>query len=350
MSVSLRSIPDHELLDRTRALTIQERQVTLSLLLHLNEIERRNLFLRHGYSSLFDYCTKHLKLSESAAMRRIRTARCIAKFPEVQCLLETGDVNLSTVSLVSKVLTKDNLEDALNRIKGKSQREVEAVVVEYEPRAAVPPDRVRTVVVPVRALGIRTPSLHDDKCTEIYRRSGGKELAIASATGDSMDHMRMVPRRETAKVAVIQFSAREPFLNKVSRVRSLASHRLQGAMAFEHVFELLMDYFIEREDPARRQERRDSRIQRPAKASGAQTGDRHIPAHVRDQVFVRDKQQCTYVAPDGRRCGSAHVLQIDHIEPVARGGASVMENLRLLCAKHNRLEAERIMGRAGPPA
>jgi hypothetical protein len=92
MSGSLRSISDHELLDRTRALTLQERQVTLSLLLHLNEIERRDLHLRQGYSSLFDYCTKHLKFSESAAMRRIKTARCIARFPELQNLIETGEV------------------------------------------------------------------------------------------------------------------------------------------------------------------------------------------------------------------------------------------------------------------
>jgi 5-methylcytosine-specific restriction endonuclease McrA len=42
------------------------------------------------------------------------------------------------------------------------------------------------------------------------------------------------------------------------------------------------------------------------------------------------------------------VLQIDHIQPVARGGANTIDNLRVLCAYHNRLEAERLMGVGGP--
>jgi len=61
-------------------------------------------------------------------------------------------------------------------------------------------------------------------------------------------------------------------------------------------------------------------------------------------VFARD-QRCTYVGPDGKRCDSTHVLQVDHIMPVARGGAAVIGNLRLLCAEHNRLESERLMGK-----
>lgn len=105
MSTALRSLSDHELLSRTRDLSTQERKITLSLLLHLNEIERRDLYLRQGYSSLFDYCKSHLKFSESAAMRRIKTARCIARFPEICEMLEAGDVNLSTSSRVSAVLT-----------------------------------------------------------------------------------------------------------------------------------------------------------------------------------------------------------------------------------------------------
>ncbi|HEX6791629.1 MAG TPA: HNH endonuclease [Candidatus Krumholzibacteria bacterium] len=344
MSAVLRSLSDHELLSRTRALTAQERKVTLSLLLHLNEIERRSLYLKQGYSSLFDYCTSHLKLSESAAMRRIKTARCIARFPEVCALLEAGDVNLSTVSRVSAILTATNKDDVLMRIKGKSQRDVDAVVAEYAPRAAVPPDRVRTVMVPVAALGIRTPRVANDECNEIYRRSGGKD----SATSEGETRTARSPKPETEMLAVIEFSARAPFMKKMRVVRSLAAHRLQGAVSFEHVFELLMDYFIEREDPERRHQRRESRAGAASKAPHENTDPRNIPAHIRDQVFVRDGGRCTYIGANGKQCESTHALQVDHIIPVARGGTSNIENLRLLCAKHNRLEAERLMGQWRP--
>ena len=71
---------------------------------------------------------------------------------------------------------------------------------------------------------------------------------------------------------------------------------------------------------------------------------RHIPAGVRDEVFVRDKGRCTYVAPGGKRCGATHGLTLDHVVPFARGGSNAADNLRLLCAQHNRLAAERIYG------
>ena len=40
-----------------------------------------------------------------------------------------------------------------------------------------------------------------------------------------------------------------------------------------------------------------------------------------------------------------HDLQVDHIVPFARGGDNSPSNLRLLCGKHNRLEAERVYGK-----
>jgi 5-methylcytosine-specific restriction endonuclease McrA len=74
----------------------------------------------------------------------------------------------------------------------------------------------------------------------------------------------------------------------------------------------------------------------------------HVPSAVRDDVFVRDRGRCTFVGADGRVCGSTRGLQLDHIAPVARGGAGTRDNLRLLCAYHNRLEAARLMGVTGP--
>jgi 5-methylcytosine-specific restriction endonuclease McrA len=72
---------------------------------------------------------------------------------------------------------------------------------------------------------------------------------------------------------------------------------------------------------------------------------RHISADVRAEVYKRDGGLCTFVGEAGQRCGSRHALQYDHIVAVADGGASTVENLRLLCPAHNQLEAERRFGR-----
>ena len=65
---------------------------------------------------------------------------------------------------------------------------------------------------------------------------------------------------------------------------------------------------------------------------------RHIPAAVRRHVWLRDAGRCCYRDPlSGRRCTSSHLLQIDHLLPVAQGGGPEPSNLNLLCAVHHRL-------------
>ena len=64
---------------------------------------------------------------------------------------------------------------------------------------------------------------------------------------------------------------------------------------------------------------------------------RAIPAAVRRQVWERDRGCCSYVdRASGRRCGSRHLLEIDHVVPYALGGSAEPDNLRLLCAAHHR--------------
>ncbi|HEU4365443.1 MAG TPA: HNH endonuclease signature motif containing protein [Candidatus Krumholzibacteria bacterium] len=353
MSLSLRSLSDKDILSRTVELTRRERSATLSVLQHLNEIERRKLHLKQAYASMFDYCTNGLGYSESAANLRIRAARCLACFPEVYGLLDAGEVNPSTISQVSKILTPENKGDILSRIRNKSQREVEAIVAEYDPRAALPGDRVRTVVMRVPVVqpaadaapeAIPAPAV-DTGWQENHRCNSG-DLAGARAEPPACPgevggaaHFQFQTRK------VFKFTATEAFEKKFEKIKSLAAHRLPPNPSYEQVFEVAMDLFLEKHDPSARRERRENQEGRlRAGTSQASREGRYVPVAVRDQVFARDNGQCTYKGPDGRRCGSRHVLQIDHRTPVARGGASTMDNLRLLCAYHNRLEAERLMG------
>ena len=176
----------------------------------------------------------------------------------------------------------------------------------------------------------------------------------------------------TEQKLLIQFLANKEFMKKYEEVRALLSQRLSDT-SFENVFEALIEEFLERHSPASRKARRDEREatrtarekpRRPAPGKSRQPApkrsrsaavsntaeptrhSRYIPAAVRDDVFARDKGRCTYVGRTGKRCGSTQALQIDHIKPVTRGGANTESNLRLLCAKHNRLAAEEVFGEA----
>jgi hypothetical protein len=72
---------------------------------------------------------------------------------------------------------------------------------------------------------------------------------------------------------------------------------------------------------------------------------RVIPAAVRRAVWARDQGCCSWRSRDGRRCGSRWKLELDHIVPVALGGESTEENLRLICRPHNVRHAEQIFGK-----
>jgi hypothetical protein len=72
---------------------------------------------------------------------------------------------------------------------------------------------------------------------------------------------------------------------------------------------------------------------------------RHIPQSIRDEVFARDGDRCTFVSDNGVRCNTSWNLEIDHIVPFTKGGENPPDNQRLLCARHNQLEAERQYGK-----
>ena len=358
----LRSLSDQKILSRIRRLTERERSLTLAVMLHLNEIERRKLHLKLGYSSMFDYCTSGLGYSASAASRRIRTARCVARFPEVYELLHSNKVSVSTVAQVSRILTPENKADVLARIVGKSQREVEAVVAEFDPLGSVPRDRARTVVVrvkapvakPAEALRLAPEKSRPDFLAITVSTEVPTQPAIGNGSHDrnGRDHAACESLEEAVKATfsrrtLLQFAASDEFMAKLEQVRSLLWHQLPADASLEQVLGVALDLVIEKKDPAR------GRSATTTPARGARN-PRRIPASTKRAVYTRDKSQCTFVGTNGRQCASKRALQIDHVKPVALGGAGTPANLRLLCAYHNRLEADRLLGhasrRARPPA
>jgi hypothetical protein len=69
-----------------------------------------------------------------------------------------------------------------------------------------------------------------------------------------------------------------------------------------------------------------------------------IPAAVRRAVWARDAGRCTWPLDGGGFCGSTHRLELDHVIPWAEWGPSTVENLRVVCGRHNALAARQVFG------
>jgi len=407
---ALKTLSDKELLTQIQKLRRREHLSTIEILLHLNEVERRKLDLKLGYNALYDYCVKHLRYSSSGAGRRVAVARCVGRHPEVLDLLRSQKLNVTGVALVASVLNDGNKKKLLESIQNKSQAEIDAIAARYRTPMALR-DRVKSVrvVVPEPKTAVRgghakaQPAAPGDACeNNHYSHNGsGPALTGSKTTGNRSGNNTNM---RTKQALLIQFLADKAFMKRYEEVRALLSQRLSDT-SFENVFGALIEEFLERHSPTRRQARRDKKTKalrsvsevrrdekiaargsasearrdrktksarstaRPHEAapklpsrhipaaalkesSPARTShearpkprSRRIPAAVRDKVYARDKGRCTYVGRTGKRCGSMQALQIDHIEPFTRGGDNTPSNLRLLCAKHNRLAAQEVFG------
>ena len=62
-------------------IVLKERKLLHLVLLHTREVDRRRLYLERAYPSLFEYMTKKLGYSASAAQRRIEASRLLKDIP-----------------------------------------------------------------------------------------------------------------------------------------------------------------------------------------------------------------------------------------------------------------------------
>ena len=95
---------DQQLLDQTRRLVANQRCLEVHLIDHLDEIDRRGLALRRGYSSLFDYVVRELGFTDASAQRRIQTMRLCRRHRWVRAKLKNGKFDLTSAALLETAI------------------------------------------------------------------------------------------------------------------------------------------------------------------------------------------------------------------------------------------------------
>ena len=414
VTTTVSALSDDRLLERTKELSGIEHHLEVVVIDHLREIQKRRLYLRRGFSSLFDYAVRELGYSDAAAWRRIKAMRLCADVEGVRERLQNGTMTLNAAAQLqhafdrqerkkeraarsapggagfgaaaqsqegsapprsaerkpapaaAPVLAPEARRELVEQASGKSSREVMQLLAEVDPELAGPADRVR----PLGGGRWEIKAVIDDECRQgLERLQGllshvdphltmGQLMARLVREGLDRHDPARPPRGRRAAPAKDAEQTSAPKTQEAS-TRGADSAAPSAAKVSAQAPAQPGDQAADRPDtsaakPAtdatsapktRRLSRQAAACAQPAapprtRTSAAKTGSvtgRAIPAAVKREVWRRDRGRCRYVdRTSGRRCGSQHLLQIDHVVPYACGGAAEPNNLRLLCAAHHR--------------
>ena len=97
-ATALSGLSDDQLLAQTGSLAELDRQLQVFVIDHLLEIEARMLYLRRGFSSLFDYVKRGLGYSDGAAYRRIGAMKLCAQVAGTRERLRDGSLTLDAAA------------------------------------------------------------------------------------------------------------------------------------------------------------------------------------------------------------------------------------------------------------
>ncbi len=304
--MNLQNISDQDLVLRLEKLTRTERKITHVILLHINEVDSRQLYAGLGFESLYAYLTKGLFYSESAAYRRLQAARLLKTMPEVAEKIESGALNLSQLTQVQKCLKEENkkglkvgtekVQEILNTLQHKSILESEKILA-FEFKQ------------PVK--GWESVKPQQDESVRL-------ELTFSK----------------------VQFEI-------LQQAQSLLSH-LCPAGSWNEVLTTLAQKFNQSKlgkEPKQdnvSQNNTDATKAEMTSQSSAQTYRPYLSVRTKRRLLAKAHHQCEFVNPlTGRKCSSRHQLQIDHRQPLALGGSHNEFNLRVLCRTHNIYEARK---------
>jgi hypothetical protein len=328
------NLRDDALIERLSLSVRNDRRLAVRMLVEMGEVLARGLYRDLGFSTMFEFATRKLGMSEAEAALRIRAAKVGRSFPVALEMLGRCEVNLTTLSLLATVLTEESIH-LLHAARFKSKQQVLALIAAHAPKPDVP-DSVRRLPparASARAQQVEAPREQRD---------------VHSSTAPAPAQTQPPPPR--AAMAVVQlsaerhkisFSASQRVRDLLQEAQDLRRHRCPAG-DLEALFERALELLVAEEKKKKFGLTAKPRTRAPKRA---RKHSPYIPYAVRRQVWTRDAGQCCFVGTGGQRCQARSRLEFQHVIPFARGGPSSVDNVELLCKAHNALLAERDYGR-----
>jgi hypothetical protein len=350
-----------ELTARLADLLRTERHAMADFIVALADFDKSRSWLALGYASLFHFLHRELGLSKGAAHYRKIAAELVQTYPEIVEPLRDGRLCITSIVHLAKVLTPENRNEMLPRFFHRSRREAMAVAAAVLPAEAAPRREVVTVlrttalaaaseVKPPVSTAPNGPGVQPAEPE--MRGEDDRPLTRAipplrgqtEAGGPAVLGPPPLPKRDsaeplTAELSRFHFTVSRRFLAKLEAARDALSHSHPGAST-EEILEAGLDLVLDRHAKRRGLVAKPRKVaEKPAAPKSGQ-----VPAHVKRAVWQRDGGRCQWPVDGGGICGSTYMVEIDHVQPKARGGPPTIENTRLLCRVHQEYAARQAYG------
>ena len=360
----LAGVSDEVLVGELKELVSRSAWTEARVVAHLAELEARGIHLTSG-RSLFRYCQECLGLSQNEAFYRIQAARMGRQFPVIFELLEQRRVHLTAVALIRDFITEDNHVELLREVSGKTKEQILVLLASRAPRPDVV-SRIRRLPTgrlqrAERSLAAGPTGRLEPLSAATYRLQLSTSASLKDKlelAADLMSHAN--PSRD---LAVVIERALDLLLERLQNQRFGQTKRARKPHLGPELPLAARDERHERKAEAPHERKSERPHEREGERLHERKGERlheregELPHEPRRQrratisravlraLVERDGLGCTFVGSDGRCCGERAFLQVHHERAWAKGGADSSDNLRLVCAAHNRLLAEREFGR-----
>jgi len=136
--LDLSKLTDKQLIVNSKSLVKQESALLVTILHHIKEIDRRRLYADFKQPGLLELVMHELGYPRDQALRRIQAMRLLREIPQVELMMESGDLNLTHVGIVQSLFSHQKKEgraydqgekiSVLKKVAGQSTREAQKIV------------------------------------------------------------------------------------------------------------------------------------------------------------------------------------------------------------------------------
>ena len=337
----MRCLGDDELVRTIRSLLVRDHKHTAELIAHLAEAVRRKLHRPAGYPSMYLYCVHELGMSEAVAYKRSRAARVVLRFPQVLTAIAEGRLHLDAVRLLAKHFRRHNIESLIHAATHRTSHEVKLLIAERFPTLDVPTSLRPMLPASCAVTPRMAPDVNESSELDAHPV---QDISLNTPTPkNTLPPAALEPYPRVDPTSPGRF-ALQISLDQRTHDLLRRAQELLGPAANGHDMAQVLGRALE--ELVRRLEHEKFAATDSPRARRSLANGRYVPAEMKREVAERDGYQCAFVSATGRRCSERSDLEVDHVVPIARGGRTTLDNLRLLCAAHNQYEAERVYGEA----